>query len=212
MDGDIAPLTDIVALAERYDAAIMVDDAHGSGVLGGGRGTAYHFGVHDKIDVQLGTLSKAVGVMGGYIAGSGPLIDWLIQRARPFLFSTGHTPATAAATIAAIDLMEADPSLTERLWSNAGYWKAGLKRLGFDTGISQTPITPVMVGDEGTAQALQHALFDMGVLALAIVFPTVPRGKARIRTMPSAMHSPADFDDALAAFERAGAQLGLLPK
>ncbi len=210
MDGDIAPLPDIVALAERYDAAVMVDDAHGSGVLGGGRGTAYHFGVHDRIDVQLGTLSKAVGVMGGYIAGSGPLIDWLIQRARPFLFSTGHPPSTAAATIAAIDLMENDPSLTARLWTNANYWKAGLKRLGFDTGISQTPITPVMVGDEATAQALQRGLFDEGVLALAIVFPTVARGKARIRTMPSAMHDQSDFDDALLAFEKVGKQLRLI--
>ena len=210
MDGDIAPLPDIVALAERYDAAVMVDDAHGSGVLGGGRGTAYHFGVHDRIDVQLGTLSKAVGVMGGYIAGSGPLIDWLIQRARPFLFSTGHPPSTAAATIAAIDLMENDPSLTERLWTNANYWKAGLKRLGFDTGISQTPITPVMVADEATAQALQRGLFDEGVLALAIVFPTVARGKARIRTMPSAMHDQSDFDDALLAFEKVGKQLRLI--
>ena len=210
MDGDIAPLPDIVALAERYDAAVMVDDAHGSGVLGGGRGTAYHFGVHDRIDVQLGTLSKAVGVMGGYIAGSGPLIDWLIQRARPFLFSTGHPPSTAAATIAAIDLMENDPSLTARLWTNANYWKAGLKRLGFDTGISQTPITPVLVGDEATAQALQRGLFDEGVLALAIVFPTVARGKARIRTMPSAMHDQSDFDDALLAFEKVGKQLRLI--
>lgn len=210
MDGDVAPLPDIVELAQRYDAATMVDDAHGSGVLGGGRGTAYHFGVHDKIDVQLGTLSKAVGVMGGYIAGSSALIDWLKQRARPFLFSTAHTPATAAATIAAIELMDTDPTFTERLWENARYWKAGLQNLGFDTGISETPITPVMVGDEGSALQLQRALFEEGVLALAIVFPTVARGKARIRTMPSAMHSKSDLDDALAAFERAGKQLGLI--
>jgi glycine C-acetyltransferase len=210
MDGDIAPLPDIVSLAQRYDAAVMVDDAHGSGVLGGGRGTAYHFGVHDKIDIQLGTLSKAVGVMGGYIAGSGPLIDWLIQRARPFLFSTAHTPATAAATIAAIELMETDPSLTERLWANARYWKEGLQQLGFDTGISQTPITPVMIGDEAQAQALQRGLFDEGVLALAIVFPTVARGKARIRTMPSAMHARRDLDDALAAFEKVGKRLAII--
>lgn len=210
MDGDIAPLPDIVALAERYDAAVMVDDAHGSGVLGGGRGTAFHFGVHDKIDVQLGTLSKAVGVMGGYIAGSSRLIDWLIQRARPFLFSTAHPPATAAATIAAIELMDTDPSFTERLWENTRYWKEGLQKLGFDTGISETPITPVMVGDEGRAQQLQRELFEEGVLALAIVFPTVARGKARIRTMPSAMHSRSDLDDALTAFERAGKRLGII--
>ena len=210
MDGDVAPLPDIVELAEKYNAATMVDDAHGSGVLGGGRGTAYHFGVHDKIDVQLGTLSKAVGVMGGYIAGSSALIDWLVQRARPFLFSTAHTPATAAATIAAIDLMENDPSFTERLWDNANYWKNGLREVGFDTGISQTPITPVMVGDEALALQLQRALFDEGVLALAIVFPTVAHGKARIRTMPSAMHSRTDLDDALAAFTTAGKSLGLI--
>jgi glycine C-acetyltransferase len=210
MDGDIAPLPEIVALAQQYDAAVMVDDAHGSGVLGKGRGTAYHFGVHDKIDIQLGTLSKAVGVMGGYIAGSGPLIDWLVQRARPFLFSTAHPPATAAATIAALELMETDPSLTERLWDNARYWKEGLQRLGFDTGISQTPITPVMVGDEAKAQALQRGLFEEGVLALAIVFPTVARGKARLRTMPSAMHTRQDFDDALAAFEKVGKRLEII--
>jgi glycine C-acetyltransferase len=210
MDGDVAPLKEIVALAEQYDAAVMVDDAHGSGVLGGGRGTAYHFGVHDRIDVQLGTLSKAVGTMGGYIAGSAKLIDWLTQRARPFLFSTGHPPATAAATIAAIDLMENDPSLTARLWENTAYWKAGLQKLGFDTGISVTPITPVMVGDEGKAQELQRALFEEGILALAIVFPTVARGKARIRTMPSAMHARQDLDDALTAFEKVGKRMGLI--
>ena len=210
MDGDIAPLPDIVALAKQYDAAVMVDDAHGSGVLGGGRGTAYHFGVHDKIDIQLGTLSKAVGVMGGYIAGSGDLIDWLIQRARPFLFSTAHPPASAAATIAALDLMETDPSLNEKLWAATKYWKAGLQKMGYDTGISQTPITPVMIGDEGKAQEFQRELFSEGVLALAIVFPTVAKGKARIRTMPSAMHSLEDLDEALAAFERAGKKLGLI--
>ncbi len=210
MDGDIAPLPEIVALAKRYDAAVMVDDAHGSGVLGGGRGTAYHFGVHDQIDIQLGTLSKAVGVMGGYIAGSGALIEWLTQRARPFLFSTAHPPATAAATIAAIELMDTDPSFTEKLWSNTRYWKAGLKKLGFDIGISETPITPVMTGDEAAAQALQRGLFENGVLALAIVFPTVARGKARVRTMPSAMHSETDLDDALEAFAKVGKQLGLI--
>ncbi|HZT43576.1 MAG TPA: glycine C-acetyltransferase [Chthonomonadaceae bacterium] len=210
MDGDIAPLPDIAALAERYDAAVMVDDAHGSGVLGGGRGTAFHYNVHDKIDIQLGTLSKAVGVMGGYIAGSGRLIDWLIQRGRPFLFSTAQPPAVVGAILAAIDLMENEPALVERLWENARYWKAGLQRLGFDTGISQTPITPVMVGDEGKAQSLQRGLFDEGVMALAIVFPTVPRGKARLRTMPSAMLSRQDLDDALAAFEKVGKRLEIL--
>ena len=210
MDGDIAPLPEIAALAKRYDAAVMVDDAHGSGVLGGGRGTAYHFGVHDQIDIQLGTLSKAVGVMGGYIAGSGALIEWLTQRSRPFLFSTAHPPASAAATIAAIELMDTDSSFTEKLWSNTRYWKAGLKKLGFDIGISETPITPVMTGDEAAAQALQRGLFENGVLALAIVFPTVARGKARVRTMPSAMHSETDLNDALDAFAKVGKQLGLI--
>ncbi len=210
MDGDIAPLTEIVALAQQYDAATMVDDAHGSGVMGGGRGTAYHFGVQDKIDVQLGTLSKAVGVMGGYIAGSASLIDWLIQRARPFLFSTAQPPATVGAIIAAIELIDTDSTFTERLWDNTRYWKAGLQKLGFDTGVSVTPITPVIVGDEAKAQQFQRALFNEGVLALAIVFPTVARGKARVRTMPSAMHSKADLDDALTAFAKAGKELGII--
>jgi glycine C-acetyltransferase len=210
MDGDVAPLTEIVALAERYDAAIMVDDAHGSGVMGGGRGTAYHFGVQDKIDVQLGTLSKAVGVMGGYIAGSGALIDWLIQRARPFLFSTAQPPAAVGAILAAIELMDTDSSFTERLWENTRYWKAGLQKLGFDTGVSVTPITPVMIGDEAQALQFQRGLFENGVMALAIVFPTVARGKARIRTMPSAMHQRSDLDDALTAFEKVGKSLGII--
>ncbi len=210
MDGDIAPLDRIVELAEKHDAAVMVDDAHGSGVLGGGRGTAYHFGVHQRIDVQLGTLSKAVGVMGGYIAGSARLRDWLTQRSRPFLFSTAHPPAVVAAIIAAIDLMESDSSFTERLWENARYWQSGLRALGFDTGATETPITPVMVGDEANALALQRGLFDEGVLALAVVFPTVPRGKARVRTMPNASHDTTDLDDALAAMKKVGARLGLI--
>jgi len=210
MDGDIAPLPGIVALAEQYGAAVMVDDAHGSGVLGGGRGTAYHFGVHDRLDIQLGTLSKAVGVMGGYIAGSALLRDWLTQRSRPFLFSTAHPPAVVAACIAAFDLMESDPSFTERLWENTRYWQDGLKRLGFDIGATETPITPVMVGDEGKAQELQRGLFEEGVLALAVVFPTVARGRARVRTMPNASHEKQDLDDALAAFERVGRRLGII--
>lgn len=210
MDGDIAPLPGIVALAEQYDAAVMVDDAHGSGVLGGGRGTAYHYNVHDRLDIQLGTLSKAVGVMGGYIAGSARLRDWLTQRARPFLFSTAHPPATAAACLAAIELMDSDPSYNERLWVNARYWQDGLKRLGYDIGVTQTPITPVMTGDEGKAQQLQRDLFEEGVLALSVVFPTVPRGKARVRTMPNASHTTEELDDALAAFEKVGRRLGLI--
>src|SRR5258706_9557102 len=210
MDGDIAPLPGIVDLAERYDAAVMVDDAHGSGVLGGGRGTAYHFGVHQRLDIQLGTLSKAVGVMGGYIAGSARLVEWLQQRARPFLFSTAHPPAVVAAVLAAIELMDSDPSFTNKLWENTRYWQDGLKRLGFDIGVTETPITPVMTGDEGKALDLQRGLFEEGVMALAIVFPTVARGKARIRTMPNASHSREDLDDALAAIEKVGRRLSLI--
>lgn len=210
MDGDVAPLPTIVELAEKYNSAVMVDDAHGSGVMGGGRGTAYHYGVHDKIDIQLGTLSKAVGVMGGYIAGSASLIDWLTQRARPFLFSTAQPPAAAGAILAAIDLMEQDSSLTDRLWENTRFWKEGLQRLGFDTGASQTPITPVITGEEGKALMLQKGLFEENVLAMAIVFPTVARGKARVRTMPSAMHSQTDLEEALTAFEKIGKQAGII--
>ena len=211
MDGDVAPLDQVCALADRYDAAVMVDDAHGSGVMGEkGRGTAYHFGVTDRVDIQLGTLSKAVGVVGGYIAGSAALKDFLTQRARPFLFSTGAPPAVAAACIEAIRVMGSDPTLTDRLWDNARYWQAGLRRLGFDTGATETPITPVMVGDEERTQALQRGLFDEGVLALGVVFPTVARGKARVRTMPTAAHVTADFDEALAAFERVGRRLGII--
>jgi glycine C-acetyltransferase len=210
MDGDIAPLPEIIALAERYDAAVMVDDAHGSGVLGGGRGTAYHFQVHQKIDIQLGTLSKAVGVMGGYIAGSMALRDWLTQRARPFLFSTAHPPAVVAACIAALDLMERDPSLTQRLWENTRYWQEGLRALGFDLGATETPITPIIVGDEKKAQELQRGLFEEGVLALSVVFPTVARGRARVRTMPNASHEKADLQEALEAVEKVGKRLGLI--
>jgi glycine C-acetyltransferase len=210
MDGDVAPLPDIVELAERYDAAVMVDDAHGSGVLGGGRGTAYHFGVHQRVDVQLGTLSKAVGVMGGYIAGSALLRDWLVQRARPFLFSTAHPPAVAGAILAALDLMEADPSFTERLWANTRHWQGGLRDMGFDLGVTETPITPIMTGSEEKALELQRRLMAEGVLALSVVFPTVPRGKARIRTMPNASHSIEELDEALQTLGRVGRSMGLI--
>ena len=211
MDGDVAPLDTICDLAERYDAAVMVDDAHGSGVMGrNGRGTAYHFGVTQRVDIQLGTLSKAVGVVGGYIAGSKALVDFLKQRARPFLFSTGAPPAVAAACIAGIEIMRDDPALTERLWTNTRLWQDGLRRLGFDLGVTTTPITPVMVGDEGRTQELARLLRADGVLALPVVFPTVPRGKARVRTMPTAAHTKEDFDCAIDAFERAGRRLGLI--
>ena len=211
MDGDVAPLDKICDLASQYDAAVMVDDAHGSGVMGkNGRGTAYHFGVKDRVDVQLGTLSKAVGVVGGYIAGSRALKDWLTQRSRPFLFSTGSPPAVAGACIEALRIMESDAGLTERLWENTRYWQSGLQKIGFDIGVTQTPITPIIVGDEEKAQALQQELRESGILALAVVFPTVGRGRARIRSMPNASHEKADLDEALAAVEKVTRRLGII--
>jgi glycine C-acetyltransferase len=208
MDGDIAPLPDIVALAEKYDAVVMVDDAHASGVLGEkGAGTASHFDLYGRVDIQLGTLSKALGVMGGYIAGSANLKDWLINRGRPYLFSTGHPPMVAAALIAALDIMENDPTPMERLWANTKWWKEALAAEGFDTMGSETPITPVYVGDEGDAQRMERMLWDEGVYALSILYPTVARGKARIRTMPSAAHTQSDLEEALEAFKRVRAKL-----
>jgi glycine C-acetyltransferase len=203
MDGDIAPLPDIVRLAERYDAFVMVDDAHASGVLGkNGAGTTSHFELYGRVDIQLGTLSKALGVVGGYIAGSALLKDWLINRGRPYLFSTAHPPMVAAALVAALDVMENDPEPMRRLWSNTRWWKGALAEAGFDTMGSETPITPVFVGDEGAAQEMERMLWEEGVYALSIAFPTVGRGKARIRTMPSAAHSKEDLEFALAAFKR----------
>lgn len=201
MDGDIAPLPGIVELAERYGAFVMVDDAHGSGVLGEkGAGTTSHFGLYGRVDIQLGTLSKALGVVGGYIAGSAPLKDWLINRGRPYLFSTAHPPSVAAALIAALDVMENDPEPMRRLWENARWWKNALQEAGFDTMGSETPITPVYIGDEAAAQETERRLWDEGVYALAIVFPTVAKGKARIRTMPNATHTREDLERCLAAF------------
>lgn len=208
MDGDIAPLPEIVALAEQYDAIVMVDDAHASGVLGkNGAGTTSHFDLYGRVDIQLGTLSKALGVMGGYIAGSANLKDWLINRGRPYLFSTGHPPMVAAALIAALDIMENDSEPMQRLWANTKWWKDALAAEGFDTMGSETPITPVYVGDEGDAQRMERMLWDEGVYALSILYPTVARGKARIRTMPSAAHSQADLEEALEAFKRVRAKL-----
>ncbi len=210
MDGDIAPLPEIVALAEQYDAFVMVDDAHASGVLGkNGAGTASHFGLYGRVDIQLGTLSKALGVIGGYIAGSHELKDWLINRGRPYLFSTAHPPMVAAALIKALEIMQTDPTPMERLWSNARRWKAMLNEAGFDTMGSETPITPVYVGDEGAAQRMERMLWDEGVYALAIVYPTVGLGKARIRTMPNATHTEEDLDQALKAFVKVRDQLGV---
>lgn len=203
MDGDIAPLPAIVELAEKYNAFVMVDDAHASGVLGkNGAGTTSHFDLYGRVDIQLGTLSKALGVIGGYIAGSAVLKDWLINRGRPYLFSTAHPPMVAAALIAALDVMENDPEPMRKLWANTKWWKEALQSEGFDTMGSETPITPVYVGDEGAAQSMEKALWDEGVYALSISFPTVARGKARIRTMPSAAHSQEDLEFALQAFKR----------
>ncbi len=203
MDGDIAPLPTIVELAERYNAFVMIDDAHASGVLGkNGAGTASHFDLYGRVDIQLGTLSKALGVVGGYIAGSAVMKDWLINRGRPYLFSTAHPPMVAAALIAALDIMENDPEPMQKLWDNTRWWKKALADEGFDTMGSETPITPVYVGDEGAAQEMERLLWEEGVYALAIVFPTVGRGKARIRTMPSAAHTQEDLQFALEAFKR----------
>lgn len=210
MDGDIAPLPDIVELAEQYDAFVMVDDAHASGVLGkNGAGSTSHFNLYGRVDIQLGTLSKALGVVGGYIAGSALLKDWLINRGRPYLFSTAHPPMVAAALIAALDVMENDPEPMRRLWANTERWKAMLAAEGFDTMGSETPITPVFIGDEGKAQAFERALWDEGVYALSIVYPTVARGKARIRTMPSAAHTDDDFELAIRAFRAARDSVGV---
>jgi len=208
MDGDIAPLPAIVELAEKYNAMVMVDDAHASGVLGkNGAGSTSHFNLYGRVDIQLGTLSKALGVVGGYIAGSGLLKEWLINRGRPYLFSTAHPPMVAAALIAALDVMENDPEPMRRLWDNAKWWKNALAEAGFDTMGSETPITPVYVGDEAKAQEMEKRLWDEGVYALAIVFPTVARGKARLRTMPSASHSQEDLEFALKAFIKVRDQL-----
>jgi len=209
MDGDIAPLPKIVELAEKYDALVMVDDAHASGVLGkNGAGTASHFDLYGRVDIQLGTLSKALGVVGGYIAGSTPLKEWLINRGRPYLFSTAHPPMVAAALIAALDIMETDPEPMNRLWANTKWWKDALNAEGFDTMGSETPITPVYVGDEARAQKMEKMLFEEGVYALSIVYPTVGLGKARIRTMPSAAHTEEDLSFALTAFKKVREKLG----
>jgi glycine C-acetyltransferase len=203
MDGDIAPLPAIVELAEKYNAFVMVDDAHASGVLGkNGAGTTSHFNLYGRVDIQLGTLSKALGVVGGYIAGSALLKDWLINRGRPYLFSTAHPPMVAAALIAALDVMENDPEPMRKLWDNTKWWKQHLQEAGFDTMGSETPITPVYIGDEGAAQETERMLWEEGVYALSISYPTVARGKARIRTMPSAAHSIEDLEFALNAFKK----------
>jgi glycine C-acetyltransferase len=211
MDGDIAPLPGIVAAAEEFGAAVMVDDAHASGVLGrNGRGSVDHFGLHGRVAIQVGTLSKAVGVLGGYVAGSQALRDMLIQRSRPFLFSTSHPPAVAAACREAIRVLEDEPELIERLWANTRRFKAELARLGFDTGASETPITPVMMGDSAVAGRFSARLFEEGIFAQPVVYPTVALDKARIRTIVTAAHSDEMLDTALAAFDRVGRELALI--
>ncbi|MDP2777913.1 MAG: glycine C-acetyltransferase, partial [Anaerolineales bacterium] len=211
MDGDIAPLPDIYEVAKKYDILLMVDDAHGEGVLGkGGRGIVDHFGLHGKVDVEVGTMSKAFGVVGGIVAGKAVIIEWLRQRGRPFLFSSAVTVPDAAACLAAVDLLEDSTQLVDKLWDNANYFKAEMKTLGFNTGVSETPITPVMLGEAPLAQQFSRELFDAGVFAMALGFPTVPQGKARIRVMISAAHSKDDLDKGLAAFKSVGKKLRVI--
>jgi glycine C-acetyltransferase len=211
MDGDLAPLPALVGLAEEFGCIMMVDDAHASGVFGRqGRGTIDHFGVQGRVDIQVGTLSKAVGVLGGYVAGSRTLIEFLAQRARPFLFSTSHPPAVAAACLAALDLLEHDNSLIDRLWENTRFFKAGLEGLGFDTGLSESPITPVIVGDARTAMAFSDRLFAEGVFAQGIGYPTVARDRARVRTIVTAAHTRDELEEALDVFGRVGREMGLI--
>lgn len=211
MDGDIAPLPDIVELAEKHGCMTYVDDAHSSGVLGkNGRGSVNHFGLDGRVTVQVGTLSKAVGVLGGYVAGPRALIELLWHKGRPFLFSTSHPPGVAAACLKAIEIMEQEPERIERLWENTRYFKQRLNDLGFDTGKSETPITPVIAGDEVKAMKLSDRLLEEGVFAQGIAYPTVPRGKARVRTIVTAAHTKEDLDEALAAFEKVGRELGLI--
>lgn len=211
MDGDVAPLPEIQDLADAHGAIVMVDDAHASGVMGkNGRGTPSHFGLSDRVQVQIGTLSKAVGAVGGYVAGTRALVDYLGSVARPFLFSSSHPASVVATCSAAVDVLLEEPERIAKLWDNARHLKEGLKKLGFDTGASETPITPVMVGDTAKAQKLSAMLFDEGVFALSICFPTVPRGKDRLRTIVSSGHTAKDLDFALEKFAKCGRELGLI--
>jgi glycine C-acetyltransferase len=211
MDGDIAPLPGLVEVAEKHTAIMMIDDAHASGVLGtGGAGTVDHFGLHGRVDIQVGTLSKAIGVLGGFIAGPRHLIEWLQNRGRPYLFSTSAPPAVVAACIEALDIIRDEPDRLERLRSNTTFFKAGLHDLGFDTGASETPITPVITGDEETTQTFARRLFEEGVFTPAIVFPTVAKGRARVRTIVTAEHTQEDLKEALDVFDRVGRELRLV--
>ena len=211
MDGDVGPLPELCQLAEETGCIMMVDDAHASGVFGrNGRGTIDHFDVHGRVDVQVGTLSKAIGALGGYVAGSRALIEFLYHRARPFLFSTSHPPAVAAACIAAIDVLLDEPAIIDRLWENTRFFKAGLQQMGFDTGLSESPITPVIAGDGAVAMKLSDRLFEEGVFAQGIAFPTVAKDRARVRTIVTATHTRQDLEFALDAFRRVGTELGLV--
>lgn len=211
MDGDIAPLPALFEVAQKYDMLFMVDDAHGEGVLGkGGRGIVDHFNLHGKVDIEVGTMSKAFGVVGGLVAGKKIIIEWLRQRGRPFLFSSAVTAPDAAACLAAVDLLEESTVLVDRLWDNAKYFKTEMKKLGFDTGVSETPITPVMLGEAPLAQQFSRELFENGVFAMAIGFPTVAKGKARIRVMISASHDRDDLGQGLEAFAKVGKKLGVI--
>ena len=216
MDGDIGPLPELCDLAEKYGAIMMVDDAHSSGVLGrNGRGTVDHFGLHGRVDVQVGTLSKAIGALGGYVCGTRDLIEFLYHRGRPFLFSTSHPPSVAATCIAAFDVLQQEPERIERLWENTRYWKKELGALGFNIGglntpASETPITPIIIGDGKLTMDFSRALFDEGVLGTGIVFPTVPEGKARIRTIMTATHTRDELDQALGTLKRVGQRMGIV--
>jgi glycine C-acetyltransferase len=211
MDGDIAPLDKIYEVVQKYDAILMVDDAHGEGVIGkGGRGIVDHFGLHGKVDVEVGTLSKAFGVVGGVSAGNPVVVEWLRQRGRPFLFSSAMTVPDVAACLAAIDILEGSTELVDKLWKNTRYFKAEMRRLGFDTGSSSTPITPIMLGEAPLAQQFSRELFEAGLFAMSIGFPTVPKGKARIRVMISAAHAREDLDKGLEIFAGMGRKLGVI--
>ncbi|TDM12005.1 glycine C-acetyltransferase [Macrococcus lamae] len=210
MDGDVALLPEIAKIAEEFNLITYVDDAHGSGVMGKGAGTVKHFGLQDKIDFQMGTLSKAIGVVGGYVAGTQELIDWLKVAGRPFLFSTSLTPGDSAAITEAIDILMESTELHDKLWENGDYLKKGLKELGFDIGHSETPITPCIIGDEKTTQEFSKRLMEEGVYAKSIVFPTVPKGTGRVRNMPTAAHTTEMLDEALAAYAKVGRELNII--
>ncbi|CAH1192106.1 glycine C-acetyltransferase [Paenibacillus sp. JJ-223] len=210
MDGDIAKLPEIVKIAEEFDLITYVDDAHGSGVLGAGAGTVKHFGLSDRIDFQIGTLSKAIGVVGGYVAGKKQLIEWLKLRSRPFLFSTSLPPAAIASCSASVDILMNDKELIEKLWGNGNHLKNGLSRLGYDVGQSETPITPCIIGDEVTTQQFSKRLYEEGVYAKGILFPTVPKGTGRIRNMPTAAHTKEMLDQVISVYEKVGKEMKLI--